>query len=209
MKINELANLVIKRAAGSSRFVVAIAGPPASGKSTVAEYLCSAIATKTKNLNPIIVPMDGFHLNNNILDELNLRQYKGAPETFDTTAFISLIEKIHSGEDDVSIPEFDRSLDKVIGNGKSVTSDNKIIIVEGNYLFLEEAPWNRLIGFFDFPIFLLPKTETLEKRLIGRWLDHGFPLENAKTKAYSNDIPNAKFVLANSVYIEHTYEEII
>lgn len=209
MRINELAELIIKRAAGSSRFIVAIAGPPASGKSTIAEHLCSAITAKDTDSNPIIVPMDGFHLDNKILNELNLLKRKGSSQTFDADAFISLIEKIYSEENDVSVPEFNRSLDTVVDNGKTVAPDNKIVIVEGNYLFLEEAPWSVLMGFFDFPIFLLPKTDLLEKRLIARWQNNGFSLEDAKTKAYSNDIPNAKSILANSAYVDHTYEEII
>lgn len=208
MTINELAELIIKSAAGSTRFIVAVAGPPASGKSTVAEHLCNAIASKDKTSNPIIVPMDGFHLDNATLDEMNIRQRKGASNTFDADAFISLIEKIYSEEENVNVPEFDRSKDEVVDNGKSVTSANNIVIVEGNYLFLEETPWNVLMGFFDLPIFLLPKTDILESRLTRRWTDEGFSMEDAKTKAYSNDIPNAKSVLANSAYVDHTYEDI-
>ena len=208
MTINELAELIIKSAAGSSRFIVAIAGPPASGKSTIAEKLSTTIAAKDKNSVPNIVPMDGFHLDNKILDDLNLRERKGASQTFDADGFIALIEKIYSEDENIKIPEFNRTKDKVVDNGKMITGENKIVIVEGNYLFLEEAPWNVLMGFFDLPIIILPKTEILEKRLIDRWLEQGFSLENAKTKAYSNDIPNAKSVLANSAYVDHTYEEI-
>lgn len=208
MTINELAELIITSAAGSSRFIVAVAGPPASGKSTIAEKLCTAITTKDKTAFPNIIPMDGFHIDNKILDELNLRSRKGSAETFDADGFIALIEKIYSQDENVCIPEFDRSKDKVVDNGKVITDKNKIIIVEGNYLFLEEAPWNVLMGFFDFPIFILPKTDILEERLIKRWTDEGFSLKDAKTKAYSNDIPNAKSILANSAYVDHTYEEI-
>lgn len=208
MKINELAELIIKSAAGSSRFIVAVAGPPASGKSTISKKLCEIIAVKDPKSKPQIVPMDGFHFDNSVLDELDIRDKKGSPESFDITAFNALIENIYSENEIVSIPEFDRNKDQVVSNGKIVTPDNKIIIVEGNYLFLEEAPWNILMGFFDLPIFILPKTQILENRLIERWTDQGFSLEDAKTKAYSNDIPNAKFVLANSAYVDHTYEEI-
>lgn len=209
MSVGKLAKQINDKATGSSRFVVAVAGPPASGKSTVANNLCDALAVIDKNANPIVVPMDGFHLDNVTLDKLNLRHRKGTAETFDAEAFVDLVQQIHSKNDVVKIPEFDRTLDKVVDLGKTVTTSNKIVIIEGNYLFLEEGPWKQLSNFFDMSIFLLPKTKLLEERLIDRWLKHGYPQKEAEEKAYANDIPNAKFILANSAYIELTFEEII
>lgn len=208
MNVGKLANEINDNATGSPRFIVAIAGPPASGKSTAANNLCSALATINKDMNPIVVPMDGFHLDNATLDSKNLRHKKGAAETFNAEAFVALVQKIHSKSDVVQVPEFDRALDKVVDLGKTVTKSNKIVIIEGNYLFLEEGPWKQLSNFFDMSIFLLPKTKLLKERLISRWLKHGYPQKEAEEKAYANDIPNAKFVLANSAYIDLTFEEI-
>ncbi|MGB7286808.1 MAG: hypothetical protein WBC71_07745 [Salaquimonas sp.] len=51
---------------------------------------------------------------------------------------------------------------------------------------------------FDLSILLLPVTKTLEERLLDRWVKHEFSVKEAREKANSNDIPNAKYVLANS-----------
>ena len=72
----ERAQALIERGAEEGfRPLIGIAGPPASGKSTLAH----ALAEQTGG---IAVPMDGFHLDNPILEARGLRQRKGAPETF-------------------------------------------------------------------------------------------------------------------------------
>ena len=73
-----------------------------------------------------------------------------------------------------------------------------VLIVEGNYLLLKEHPWAGLTGFWDETIFIDPGAIVLEKRLLERWLEHGLDAVAAKTRAMSNDIPNAHYVLDNS-----------
>ena len=67
---------------GVGRFVVAIAGPPAAGKSTLTASLLEALGGRAG-----VVAMDGFHFDNDILDARGHRDRKGAPHTFDVTAF--------------------------------------------------------------------------------------------------------------------------
>ncbi|MNL16871.1 nucleoside triphosphate hydrolase domain-containing protein [compost metagenome] len=76
-----------------------------------------------------------------------------------------------------------------------VASDTRIILVEGNYLLLDEAPWTKLDGAFDFSVFINPGIEELERRLLKRWHDHGYDEDAARRKALGNDIPNAHRVV--------------
>ena len=75
-----------------SRLLIAIAGPPAAGKSTFA----SALATRLNRDAPraAIVPMDGFHLDNRILVDRSMLARKGSPETFDAVGFIHMIQRL-------------------------------------------------------------------------------------------------------------------
>ena len=75
------------------RVIVGIAGPPAAGKSTISASLEAALA------DSVVVPMDGFHLDNQELDALSLRDRKGAPDTFDADGFIDLVHAIKNRDD--------------------------------------------------------------------------------------------------------------
>ena len=79
----------------SSRFIVALVGAPGSGKSTVARRLVDLVDRERSGLNPVVVPMDGFHLDNSVLDRLGLRARKGAPQTFDACGYINALSRIH------------------------------------------------------------------------------------------------------------------
>ena len=193
-----LANDIIIKAQPTERFIVAIAGPPASGKSTLAEQLSSFINQQSQSEISDVVPMDGFHLDNATLDRLELRHRKGAEMTFDSTGFAEMMHALHSNKEPVSIPLFDRASDASIPNAKVISIETKIIIVEGNYLLLNAKPWSTLDHIYAYKVLLNPSIETITERLINRWINNGYDLEGAQYRALSNDIPNAKFVLENS-----------
>lgn len=176
-----------------ARRLIALAGPPATGKSTLAEALRDHLVAAGDHAT--VVPMDGFHLDNRILAEKGLLPRKGAPETFDAAGFIALVQRLKAGGD-VVIPVFDRARDIAIAGAALVPAAARMVIVEGNYLMLDEAPWRALAPLWDLAIFLdAPETE-LRARLVRRWLDHGLGAEAALARAEANDLPNARRILA-------------
>lgn len=194
-EIGHLASTIYRRAAGSRRFVVGIAGAPGSGKSTLAQNLAEIIAPSA---TVAVVPMDGFHYDNAILTARGHLDRKGAPHTFDVGGFSALLARLRQGGADVAVPLFDRTADLVRGSAAIVAADTRFVLVEGNYLLLDEAPWNALAPHFDITVFVeVPKAE-LARRLVQRWLDHGIEPEAARSRAFSNDMPNAELVADRS-----------
>jgi pantothenate kinase len=191
-----LAKLIKNRAASASRYMVAIAGAPASGKSTLAENLRNALIAEGETA--IVVPMDGFHYDDAILNARGHRSRKGAPFTFDVSGFELLLKRVRAGEPDIAIPVFDRTMELSRAAADIVDAKARFILVEGNYLLLKQPPWNGLRELFDFSIFLSIPQEELERRLIRRWLDHGFDMAYATNWIASNDIPNIQEVIDNS-----------
>ena len=191
-----LARLIRDKAAGAERFMVAIAGPPASGKSTLSHDLRSELEKLGEIA--IVVPMDGFHYDDIILNARGHRPRKGAPFTFDVRGFESLLKRIKACEPEIAIAVFDRSMELSRAAADIVDEKAKFVLIEGNYLLLRELPWNGLRALFDFSIYLKVPSEELERRLIKRWLDHGFDMDYAANWIASNDIHNIREVINNS-----------
>lgn len=180
-------------AAAPGRVLVAVAGAPGAGKSTIAEAMVRRLGATAA-----LVPMDGFHLDNAILDARGRRFAKGSPDTFDTAGFEAMLLRLKSGGE-VILPVFDRYADLARGSARMVPPEARIAVVEGNYLLLGESPWDRLLPLWDLTVFLdVPEAE-LERRLIARWLHHGLTEEDARRRAFENDIPNARIVAGRSV----------
>jgi pantothenate kinase len=87
-----VARIAALAASGPGRVIVAIAGAPGSGKSTLAEAICARLGPEAA-----LVPMDGFHLDNAILDARGRRFQKGSPDTFDTAGFEAMLLRLRAG----------------------------------------------------------------------------------------------------------------
>ena len=193
MEISALAALFKRKASRKTRFMIGIAGPPASGKSTLAEQLREALGE-----NAVVVPMDGFHFDDAILNARGQRARKGAPHTFDVAGFEVLLKRIKAREPDIAIPVFDRSLELSRNAADIVSKEAKFILVEGNYLLLKFAPWKRLSPLFDFTLYIDVPEEELIRRLKQRWHEHGFDEAYAKNWIAGNDLPNIREIQTNS-----------
>lgn len=175
---------------GAGRRIVALAGPPGAGKSTIAALMVKALP------GAVLVPMDGFHLDNRLLEQDGLRECKGAPQTFDAAGLIALIQRLRSGAE-VVFPLFDRDLDMAIAGAGRVPAGAGVVIVEGNYLLLDRPIWRDLHPLWDLSVMLNVPQQTLRARLTARWQDQG--LSPAQIQAHlRNDLANAAVVQRES-----------
>ena len=155
-----------------------------------------------------IVPMDGYHYYRSQLEKMDNPQHalakRGAPFTFDSERFVNDIVNLRKSGSG-SFPSFDH------GKGDPVENDilveykrHKIILVEGNYLFLPEQPWSRLLDetCFDEAWYVNCPVDEATKRVIDRHVRTGKTKETAELRAYSNDLVNAKLVDANKRFAD-------
>lgn len=192
MTTEDIARTLIDRAGEKRRFIVAIAGPPGAGKSTLADELATAL--KAFGERAEVLPMDGFHMDNGVLQEKGLLSRKGAPETFDVRGFLDIIRAVRMAEAEVLVPVFDRSRELAIASARIIDASTRFVLVEGNYLLLDRAPWSSLEGQFDYAILISPPVATLEERLMDRWRGYGLSEEAARAKTQDNDLKNGALV---------------
>lgn len=169
------------------RRVLGIAGPPGAGKSTLAEDVCSALGTATAAL----VPMDGFHLSNEELVRIGLRDRKGAPETFDAPGYVAMLRRVRASLGErVLVPSFDRDAEAVVPGAIEVSAGVPLVVAEGNYLLLDEGPWAAVRGLLDEAWYLRADRGRVQ-RLIERHIAFGKPPEAAREWVLRSDEANA------------------
>jgi len=162
------------------RVIVFLAGPPGSGKSTMAGMWQVLAAEDPVNVSVQALPMDGFHLPNAVLDvhttvrdgrEIPLRQIKGAPETFDLAGIRTALNVLRTGEP-LTWPAYDRKLHDPVPDAIAMLTDG-VFVVEGNYLLLDEPGWRELRQFADVTVFIEADEEELRHDLLNRYCRGG------------------------------------
>jgi pantothenate kinase len=194
--ISSLLEEILRLAQDASRFMIGIAGPPGAGKSTLSDALRDALIARGETAE--ILPMDGFHMDNGILEQRGLLPRKGAPETFDVRGFLDIVTAVKAGDEEVLVPVFDRSRELAIASARAISPETRFILAEGNYLLLDQAPWTRLFGCFDLTLFVGPPMDVLEDRLRQRWQHFGLDEAAIAWKLNGNDLPNGRLVIEKS-----------
>ena len=199
--LDELAAIVEQRGA-VARGMTAIAGPPGAGKSTLAAALASRLNDQ-KSGSAAILPMDGYHFDDMVLVPRGLKARKGAPETFDVAGFCHMLQRLKSNnETEIAVPVFDRELEIARAGARIIQSSVHHLIVEGNYLLLDIPEWRRLYPLFDTTVMIFASEELLRERLAARWQSYGLSPPEVTAKVEGNDLPNGRFVIANSADAE-------
>lgn len=186
------------------RILILLAAPPGSGKTTTSVFL-EYLSQNIDDLIPIqTIGMDGFHRYQNYLEhhyierdgkQILMKDVKGCPETFDVDKFIDKIKETKIK--DTFWPLYNRAIhnpeeDKVFIN-------SPIVLIEGNYLLLNEEPWDQIHNLFDDSLFIEANIKQLQKRLISRKMLGGTPFHQAKEFYYQSDGVNVKRVLEHSL----------
>ncbi|MDX7949586.1 nucleoside triphosphate hydrolase [Lichenihabitans sp. Uapishka_5] len=184
---------------GPERRIIAIAGAPGSGKSTLAERLVAQLDA-TGPGSAAVLPMDGYHLDDAVLIARGLRARKGAPETFDVAGFGHMLERLRRNqEDEIAVPVFDRALEIARAGGRMIPRTVRTLVVEGNYLLLDRAPWSALRVHFDHTVMVSVPEAELRRRLTERWLGYGMTGAALEAKLEENDLPNGRLIVKGSI----------
>ncbi|PKI64068.1 hypothetical protein CRG98_015512 [Punica granatum] len=194
----------------SSKHIVGLAGPPGAGKSTLASEVVQRINRLwPQKVGPFdsqvepadvatVLPMDGFHLYRSQLDAMEnpeeAHARRGAPWTFDPMLLLQCLQNLRS-QGSVYAPSFDHGVGDPVEADIFIGIQHKIVLVEGNYLFLEDGVWKEVSSIFDAKWFIDVDIDKAMQRVLKRHISTGKPPDVAKWRIEHNDRPNAELIM--------------
>lgn len=194
--MDELLTRARRLVAGGRRTILGLVGAPGAGKSTVSAALVEALGPGVV----VVVPMDGFHLANEVLREQGLADVKGNIDTFDAPGYAALLHRLRDqGADEiVYAPRFDRTLEESIGSAIRVDPDVALVITEGNYLLSDGLHWERSRATLTESWFIQVPQDLRLRWLIDRHIAHGRSPQAAREWVMRSDEVNARLVMSTA-----------
>jgi pantothenate kinase len=195
MNVNEAIDQARRMAETGRRHVLGIVGAPGSGKSTLSAAIAAALGPKLC----VLAPMDGFHLDNEVLIAHGTRDRKGAPFTFDSAGYASMVARLRTQQSGETIfaPRYDRAGSRSVACVIEIPADVPLVITEGNYLLLEDGPWAGVLPLLDACWYVDVPDSIRVPRLIARHVEAGKTAEAAAEWVTRSDEANAALVVAS------------
>ena len=157
-------------------FVIGIAGSVAVGKSTTARILQGLLSRWPSSPKVDLITTDGFLLPNRILEEENLMERKGFPESYDLPPLLRFLSDIKTGKSSVEAPVYSHFTYDVMPGERIIVAKPDILILEGlNVLQTRALPKEGeavpfVSDYFDFSIYIDAKEEMISQWYLERFM---------------------------------------
>lgn len=182
-------------------FIVLLAAPPGAGKSILAAFWEWLSQQDPALLPAQALPLDGFHYPNALLQQRSilrdgrrqpLSDFKGSPESFDLPALRAALTALRQARP-LRWPRYDRNIHDPVADAIAVRAN--LLIVEGNWLLLDEPGWRDLAPLANYRVFLELDADLSRQRLLRRKMRGGFTRAHAAAHYARSDGPNTQRLL--------------
>ena len=155
-------------------YVIGVAGSVAVGKSTFARILQALLARWPDHPKVDLITTDGFLYPNHVLEERDLMNRKGFPESYDTRALLKFLRDLKSGQATVEAPVYSHVVYDIVEGETAKVCQPDILILEGLNVLQVGVPGNDAAEFvsdyFDFSIYIDALEADIEKWYVDRFL---------------------------------------
>ncbi len=151
-------------------YVIGVAGSVAVGKSTTSRILQALLSRWPNTPRVDLVTTDGFLYPNQVLEERNLMNRKGFPESFDVRRLVEFVAAVKAGEQKVGAPVYSHLVYDIMAGAVKVVRRPDILIVEGLNVLQEGEGRLFVSDFFDFTIYVDASEEDVKRWYVERFL---------------------------------------
>lgn len=154
-------------------FIIGIAGSVAVGKSTTARVLKRLLSLWPGHPKVELVTTDGFLYSNKILEQRNLLERKGFPESYDARKLIRFLADLKSGKPKVLAPVYSHLYYDIVQEDHWIAQPD-IVIIEGINVLQAGRPTDKTFrvfvsDFFDFSIYVDAAADHIERWYVERF----------------------------------------
>ena len=153
----------------SRPFIIGISGSVAVGKSTTSRLLQILLSRRFKWATVEMVTTDGFLYPNKVLEEKNILDRKGFPESYDMELLLDFLDSIKNGEE-FEIPVYSHEVYDIVPDQKVTIQPVDFLIVEGINVF--QNPQNQTLyvsDYFDLSIYVDADVANIETWYLERF----------------------------------------
>ena len=157
-------------------FIIGVAGSVAVGKSTTSRILREMLARWPSHPKVDLITTDGFLFPNAMLEERQLMQRKGFPESFDLRRMRRFLSDVKSGCEAVRAPIYSHIAYDILPDEEITVAQPDILIVEGlnvlqaAQLAQEGTEIPFVADYFDFSIYIDAESDVVERWYVERFM---------------------------------------
>jgi len=150
-------------------FIIGVAGSVAVGKSTTARLLRTLISQWPQRPHTELVTTDNFLYPNAVLEQRDLTNRKGFPESYDRRALLRFVQQVKAGVPEVAAPVYSHLAYDILPGQRQSVQRPDVLILEGINV-LQSAPPGALAisDFFDFSVYVDARADHIEQWFLSR-----------------------------------------
>jgi type I pantothenate kinase len=149
-------------------FVIAVSGSVAVGKSTFSRVLRALLAQSHGTVE--LIATDGFLWPTAVLQQRDMMQKKGFPESYDLAAMLAFLADLKAGKTALKVPVYSHENYNIVPGQYLTISQPEVLIFEGlNVLQGSRDSAVMASDFFDFSIYLDADPNDVEQWYVDRF----------------------------------------
>jgi len=152
-------------------YIIGVAGSVAVGKSTFARILQALLARWPDHPRVGLITTDGFLYPNRVLQDRQIMNRKGFPESYDTKRLLEFLREVKSGAAEVRAPIYSHVVYDIVEGEQAIVKQPDILIVEGLNVLQVGSESNEFVSdYFDFSIYIDADEHDIEHWYVDRFL---------------------------------------